>query len=342
MSDTFKFANPLVFNLKPLVLYVVSTQRNPYEDGMKRPTRNIWLDTFFARKTTQKVQDQDLSGKTIVFTGGSDGMGRVAIERLASMGADVHLVARNPEKSAKVLSELEAKGYPGALSSILCDLSSLDDVRRAALEILQTCGKIDFLINCAGGNISERRVSAEGYELNFVVNYLSSFLLIELLLERVKSTPGARIVNLTSATQKYGHLDFRDLHRERKWSVFSTYAQAKLCMIMHAEDVAERLRGYDAVINCLNPGYIQSNLGHELQGVERLFTVLFGRLAAPTWVGGERIVAVALDAAYAGVSGKFIYEDAFMDPNPETRDKAKARKLLELSFEMTGISRATK
>ncbi|MDB9518143.1 SDR family NAD(P)-dependent oxidoreductase [Roseofilum reptotaenium CS-1145] len=306
---------------------------------MKRPSGNLWIDTFFPRKSTKMVPDRNLTGKTVVFTGGTDGMGRIALERLASMGADIHLVARNPQKITQVVSEVRAKGYSGALSTVACDLSVLDNVRQAAAEILKKCEQIDLLINCAGGNITERRLSSEGYELNFVVNYLSPFLLTELLLERVQSTPKARIINLTSATQQYGHLDLEDLHREKKWSIFSTYAQAKLCMIMHAEDVAKRLQGSDVTINCLNPGYIQSNLGRNLKGFERLFTNLFGRLAAPVWVGGERIVAVALDERYDGVSGKFIYEDTFMMPNPETRETEKVQQILNLSFEMTGLTR---
>jgi NAD(P)-dependent dehydrogenase (short-subunit alcohol dehydrogenase family) len=310
-----------------------------FEDIMKRPSGNLWIDTFFARKTTDMIPDQDLSGKVIVFTGGTDGIGRVALERLASMGADIVLVARNPEKTAQVVSELTAKGYAGTLSTVTCDLGMLNMVRQAAAEILQKCKRIDLLINCAGGNIPERALSSEGYELNFVVNYLSPFLLTELLLERVKATPNARIINLTSATQQKGNLDLDDLHREKNWSIFSTYAQAKLCIIMHAQDVAKRLQGSDVTINCLNPGYIQTNIGRGIKGVERFFLKFFGGLAAPAWVGGERIVAASLSAQYAAVSGKFIYEDTIMAPNPQVQDQEKAQELLNLSFAMTGLTR---
>ncbi|BDY05263.1 SDR family NAD(P)-dependent oxidoreductase [Ferrimonas sp. YFM] len=308
---------------------------------MKRPSGNLWIDTFFARKSTDRVPDQDLRGKTVVFTGGTDGLGRIALERLASMGADIVLVARTSKKSALVHTEIKLKGYAGEVSTVACDLSSLDSVRQAASAILERCGNIDLLINCAGANLAERMLSPEGYELNFVVNYLSPMLLTELLLERVKSTPEARIINVTSGTQQYGHVDLNDLHREQKWSTFASYAQAKLCMIMHAGDVAERLQGSDVTINCLNPGYIKSNIGRHLKGAERMFNVFFGGLAAPSWVGGERIVAAALGEEYRGVSGKFIYEDTLMAPNPETQDTGKVIRLLSQSFEMAGLSRPT-
>ncbi len=305
---------------------------------MKRPADNFWIDTFLARQSTAMVPNHDLTGKTVVFTGGTDGMGRVAVERLASMGADICLLGRNMTKTQRVASELGAAGHQGRCTVVGCDLGSLDSVRKAASDILKQCGRINFLINCAGANISERTLTPEGYEMNFVVNYLGPFLLTELLLDRARATPSARIVNLTSATQKMGHLDFDDLHRERNWSLFVTYAQAKLCMIMHARDVAGRLDGSDVTINCLNPGYIRSSLTRNVKGWERVFVTLFGRLAAPTWVGGERIVAAALDSRYDGVSGQFIHEDVLRPPNPEALDSTKAARLLALSREMTGLA----
>ncbi|MCZ0951033.1 MAG: SDR family NAD(P)-dependent oxidoreductase [Rhodospirillaceae bacterium] len=306
---------------------------------MKRPTGHLWIDTFLARGSTAMVPDRDLAGKTVVFTGGTDGMGRLAVGRLASMGADICLLGRNMARTRRVVSELGELGHEARLSAVECDLGSLDSVRKAASEVLEQCGRIDLLINCAGANVTERRLSPEGFEMNFAVNYLGPFLLTELLLDRVRATPSARIVNLTSATQKLGRLDFDDLHRERNWSLFATYAQAKLCMIMHARDVAGRLEGSGVTINCLNPGYIKSSLTRDAKGWMRVFVTLLNRLAAPTWVGGERIVAAALDKAYDGVSGQFIYEDVLHAPNPEALDGAKAARLLELSRDMTGLAR---
>jgi len=306
---------------------------------MKRPTQNPFLDTLFPRQSADRVTTQDLAGKMIVFTGGTDGMGRVAVERLASMGANICLVGRNMTKTQRVEAELKEARHKGQFQIVECDLGSLDNVRQAATDILKKCQQIDLLINCAGANITDRRLTVEGYEMNFTVNYLGPFLLTELLLKRIIKSPSGRIVNLTSATQARGHLDFEDLHREKKWSLFSTYAQAKLCMIIHSRDVAERLKSSGVTINCLNPGYIRSNLTHEIKGWEKIVYTLISKLAAPTWVGGERIVSVALDKKYEGVSGEYIYEDIIATPNAEVLDTKKAIRLLELSHEMTGLDR---
>ncbi len=311
---------------------------------MNRPFGKLWLDTFLSRKTTPKVPSQDLTGKTVVFTGGTDGMGRIAVERFAEMGADICLFGRNIPKTEKVIGELRTTGHKGQLTSVQCDLSDLGQVRNAASEVLDRCHRIDYLINCAGLNFPERTLSPDGYEMNFAVNYLGPFLLTELLLEKIKATPHSCIIHLTSGTQEAAKLFLDDVHLEKnKWSLFKSYAHAKLCLLMHARDAAVRLEGSQTSINCLNPGYIHSNLDrYTRQGLERLFGAMFGRLAAPTWVGGERIVAAALDSKYEGVSGKFIYEDMLLAPNPLALDDANVDKLMEISRKLTGLTKTEK
>ncbi|MCY4304160.1 MAG: SDR family NAD(P)-dependent oxidoreductase [Aestuariivita sp.] len=309
---------------------------------MKKPFGKSWLDTFFARKTTDKLTNVELSGKVVVFTGGTDGMGRVAVERFAEMGADICLFGRNLEKARAVETDIKAAGSRGQFSIVECDIGSLDHVRKASDDVLQRHGRVDFLINCAGANLSERRLSSDGYEMNFVVNYLGPFLLTELLLERIKMTPNARIIHVTSATQNFAKLQLDDLHFENNsWSMLKSYAQAKLYMIMHVRDLATRLTGSTVSVNALNPGYIQTNLLRHAKGFEKVFIQLFGGLAAPTWVGGERILCAALDPQYEIISGKYIYEDMLLDPNPLALDDANVSRLMQLSHDLTGLNKET-
>ncbi len=305
---------------------------------MSRPFGKFWLDTFLARKTTERMTEVDLSGKKVIFTGGTDGMGRIAIGRFAEMGADICLFGRNLDKARSVERDIRAAGSQGQFSILECDIGLLDQVKMAADEVLKRYGQIDLLINCAGANLSERRLSPDGYEMNFVINYLGPFLLTELLLERIRTTRNARIIHLTSATQEVAKLRFDDLHLERNsWSMLTSYAQAKLCLLMHVRDLATRLNDSTVSANALNPGYIKSNLTRHAKGVEGIFNRIFGSLAAPTWVGGERIIYAALDSRYEGVSGKFIYEDTILDPNPLALSDANIKRLMQLSREMTGL-----
>ncbi len=305
---------------------------------MNKPSGNPWFDTFFARKTTTKVANQNLRGKTVIFTGGTDGMGRAAVERFAEMDADICLFGRNPDKTERVVGELKAAGYSGSISAVQCDLSSLSQVRRAAGTVLKQYPYIHYLINCAGINANRRQLSEDGFELNFAVNYLAPFLLTELLLERVKATPAGRIINVTSATQKLAELKFDDLQRENNWSLFASYAQAKLCLIMYGRNLAKRLQDTDTSINSLNPGYIRTSLGRDTTGVARLFYRLFGHLAAPCWVGGERVVAAALDAEYLSARGQYIYEDMLLEPNPQALADDSVARLMSISREMAGLA----
>jgi len=308
---------------------------------MRRATKNIWLDTFIARKSTPKVPPQDLSGKTVVFTGGTDGMGRIGVERFAEMGANIFLFGRSQGKTERVAGEIKAKFPAAQITTVMCDLSDLNNVRSAAQEVLEQCDSIHYLINCAGINANERKLTVDGFEVNFAVNYLGPFLLTELLLERLVATPSSRIIQLASATQHVAKLNFDDLQLEENWSLLKAYAQAKLYLIMHTRDLGKRLQGTSCTINTLNPGYIKSNLTRDAKGVAVLFMALFGRLAAPTWVGGERILAAALSKDFAAQSGSFIYEDEIISPNPLALNDASVEKLMKITRDMTGLSESS-
>ena len=283
----------------------------------------------------EKVPYHDLRGKVVVLTGATDGMGRVAAERFAEMGADLNVLGRNPGKTSAVVEELRERGHSGRVDSFQCDLASFQSVRDAAEEVLRARDHIDFLINCAGINAYERRETVDGVEMNMAVNYLGPFLLTESLFERIKSTPSSRIVNVTSATQSYGHLNFDDFNVETEWSMFKAYAQAKLCMIMHTRALAHRLSSRTATAVSLNPGFIHTNLLRGSLGLASLFKWMSPYIAAPAWVGAERIVLAALN--FGTFSGDYIYEDEIMLPNPEALDDQSVDKLMQISRKIAAI-----
>lgn len=294
------------------------------------------LDTFLARKTTDKFPNIDLTDKKVIFTGGTDGMGRIAVERLAEMGADICLLGRSKARAEEIANQLKASGHKGEFTAIECDLSQISQVHSVAQQLLDRFQQIDYLINCAGINFAERKLTSEGNEMNLAVNYIAPYLLTELLLERIKETPNARILQLASATQSVAKLYLDDLHHEHhQWSLLNSYAQAKLCLIMHSRDLARRLQDSTASISILNPGYIRSNLGRHIKsGPERMFNKLFGNLAAPTWVGGERIIYAALAPEYKEKSGQFIYEDIIIEPNPLALDENNVKSLIKISHKL--------
>ena len=280
----------------------------------------------------------NLQGKTVVFTGGTDGMGKVAVKKLAKMGATIMLPGRSKEKTRAVVSELNEIAQKKNTQYVPCDLSSQKSIREAAKIILEKCPKIDYLINCAGANFGERKLSEEGYEMTWAVNHLAPFLLNNLLLERLKESAPARIVNLSSATEKSGHIHFDDIQLSKKWSTFRSYTQAKLAMNMATRKMAKELEGTGVTVNALNPGFIKTNLLRETKGWESLVGIpyMFFFASKPD-IGGDRILRVALSDEYENVSGKFIYEDKIKDPNPEALDDNIVERVWEISKKHVGL-----
>lgn len=283
---------------------------------------------------------KNLKGSTIVFTGGTDGMGRVAVNKLASMDAELIILGRNEEKSLAVVDDLNKLSKIGKAKYVHCDLASLESIRKASQEILDMCPKIDILINCAGiqpGTV--RKESVDGYELNWAVNHLGSFLLNNLLLDKLKESAPARIVNLSSATERNGHIFLDDIQLKDNFGVMKAYPQAKLAMNMCTRKMAKELEGTGVTVNSLNPGHIKTNLERYLKGwtaiVGKTYTRLFG---SEPEVGAERIIRLAISDEYENVSGKFIYEDKIKNPNPEALDDKLVDKVWDISKIHVGIA----
>jgi NAD(P)-dependent dehydrogenase (short-subunit alcohol dehydrogenase family) len=282
----------------------------------------------------------DLRGKIVVFTGGTDGMGKAAVKKLAAKGATIFLLGRNKEKTIAVISELNEIAGKKNTNYVHCDLASQKSIREAAKLILERCEKIDLLINCAGIQPgADRKVTIDGFELNWAVNHLGPFLLTNLLLNKIKESAPARIVNLSSATEKNGHIHIDDLQLKDNWSMLKAYPQAKLAMNMCTRKMAKELTGTGVAINALNPGFIKTNLlNNGLKGWGKIAGALYMYIAASKpEIGGDRILRLALSKEFEGVSGKFIYEDVVRDPNPEALDNKIVEKIWAISKEQTNL-----
>lgn len=275
--------------------------------------------------------DKDLSGKTVVFTGGTDGMGRVAIEMLYNMGACVVLLGRNEAKGAEVAQAIASSGGPGVVEFQICDLASMSSVRACADRVLADHSQIDILVNCAGANVPERSLTEDGFEIVWAINYLGPYLLTSLLLERLKSSAPARIVNLASEGEALGHIHSEDIQLEHGWSPITSYGQAKLAVNMFTINLAHRLEDTGVTVNSLNPGFIRSNLLRDMRGVAGLFRPIMRIFASPPEVGADRIVRLAISSEYEGVTGVYVSEDTIKAPNPEAQDPAMREKVIRIS-----------
>ncbi|UTW62457.1 SDR family oxidoreductase [bacterium SCSIO 12741] len=286
----------------------------------------------------EKHWNKDLKDKTVVFTGGTDGMGKVAAQQLAEMGAKIMLFGRNETKSRQAIQEIRKASGNENIHYVHCDLSSQKSIRSAAQEVLDRCPKIDILVNCAGMNAGERVITEEGMEMSWAVNHLAPFLLNNLLLDRIKASAPARIINLSSAMQKNGHIHLDDIQLTKGWSTLQSYAQAKLAMNMVTRKMARELKGTGVTVNALNPGFIKTNLLHQIKGWEKIIGVPYMHFfASKPEVGAERIVRLAVSDDFEDVNGQFVYESEIRDPNPEALDDDLVEKVWGLSKEHVGL-----
>ena len=159
-----------------------------------------------------------MAGKTVVITGGTGGIGRATAEGLAELGAQVVITGRDPERTASVARQILAAGGSGSVEPMAADLSSQQEVRRLAAELVQKHPRIDVLVNNVGGYWNHRQVTADGLERTLALNHLAPFLLTNLLLDPLIAGAPARVVTVSSNAHAMGRIDFDDLQAERSYS----------------------------------------------------------------------------------------------------------------------------
>lgn len=271
-------------------------------------------------------------GKTVVITGGTSGIGEVAAEELAHRGARIVLVARSRSRADATLTKLKAVNSQALHAVHIADLSRLSEMKRVAAEIAAAEPKIDVLINNAGAMFTKREVTADGLEMTFAVNHMAYFVVTAGLLERLKATPGARLVSTASDAHKAGRLDFNDLQAAKRYSGFRVYGTSKLCNILFTRELARRLQGTGVTAVCLHPGFVATRFADNTQGLLGFTFGLLKKLAAITPESGAKtIVHLASSPDVNGKSGTYWYKCAPIAPTAAAQNDADAKRLWEIS-----------
>lgn len=285
------------------------------------------------------VKSESMRGKVCLITGGSRGIGQAAAVELAAMGARVVLVARNAERGAATLERIRARTGQGA-GLLLADLATLEGVRQAAREFRAEYDRLDVLINNAGAVFSQRTVTADGFERTFALNHLAYFLLTNLLLDMLRASAPARIVNVSSAAHQGAVLDFADLQIERRYTGFRAYGRSKLANILFTHELARRLEGTGVTANALHPGVVSTGFNKNNGLLMRLgMTVIRPFLITPE-KGARTIVYLASSPAVESVSGEYFVNCTATRSSPVSYDEDAARRLWEVSATFTGESAA--
>jgi NAD(P)-dependent dehydrogenase (short-subunit alcohol dehydrogenase family) len=255
----------------------------------------------------------EMKGKICIVTGSNSGIGKETAIGLAKMGATVVMVVRNQERGEKARTEIVKQTGNNSVDLMICDLSSIDSIRRFAKEFKKKYDRLDVLVNNAGAVFNKRGVTPEGFERTLAVNYLGPFLLTHELLDLLKSSAPSRIINVSSGLAKNGKVDLDDLQSEKNYvgtKAYSrvrapVYANTKLMLMMYTYELARRLKGSGVTANVLMPGFVATNLGKNSGSLSS--SVMF-RMVRPMQVsakkGSETSVFLASSDDVKDVTGR--------------------------------------
>jgi NAD(P)-dependent dehydrogenase (short-subunit alcohol dehydrogenase family) len=294
----------------------------------------LWIETESRRK---EPMPESMRGKVVVITGATSGIGRVAAEKLAAMGARMVLVARDPSRADATLARLREIDQAGNPTVHYADLSRLAEMKRVAAEIAATELRIDVLINNAGAMFGHRQVTADGLEMTFAVNHMAYFVLTYGLRQRLLGSAPARVVNTSSNAHKRSPLDFNDLQSARNYSGFMAYSRSKLCNILFTRELARRLAGKRVTANCLHPGFVDTRFADRSGGWFAQL-IRLGKLGALSpEKGAETLVYLASSPEVADVTGQYFHKCRPKTPTVEAQDDSAARRLWSESARLAGI-----
>jgi NAD(P)-dependent dehydrogenase (short-subunit alcohol dehydrogenase family) len=282
----------------------------------------------------------DMTGKTVVITGGNSGIGLETAVALATAGARTFITVRSEARGAEAVQRIKQRSGRDDVDAIVFDLASLASTRTGAASLLERCPRIDVLINNAGLVLTERRVTVDGFEETFAVNHLGHFLLTSLLLDRLNASAPSRVVNVASTAHTGARrgLDFDDLQSTRDYRGMQVYAKSKLANIYFTTELARRLAGTGVTANAVHPGTVRTGYGRDGDATGLLG---FGiRVAQPFMLspeaGARTSVYVASSPELTEVTGKYFIKCKIRQPSAAAQDETAARRLWEMSEELIG------
>jgi retinol dehydrogenase-12 len=283
------------------------------------------------------AQEARMDGKVCLITGATRGLGLESSKALARMGATVVLVGRDPERIQATLAEVH-QAAPGAKTdSFQADFTSLKDVRALAEGFLARYSRLDVLLNNAGLVLHERLVTKDGFEAQLGINHLAPFLLTNLLLDTLKASGPARVVNVSSEAHRWARLDFDDLQCERHFSLMRSYGNSKLANILFTKALARRLQGTKVTTNCLHPGVVRTGFGHNTQGMMNFIVNYFALFFVSAEKGARTSIYLASSPEVEGVTGQYFIRCRPRKPSRAARNEQFAERLWQLSEKLTGV-----
>lgn len=286
-----------------------------------------------------------LDGKTVIVTGANTGIGKETALDLAKRGAKVILACRDEKRATDAAKDIIAETGSDKVLVRIVDLSSFKSVRAFAKLIIETEERLDILVNNAG--VGEYyRLTKDGYESIFQVNYLSHFLLTLLLLEKMKKSAPSRIINVSSMAHEEMNADLQlddfKLSKEN-FDPFQRYAQSKLAQVVFTKELSRRLEGTGVTVYALHPGVVSSDIWRNLEILKKPYIRPFVMLVMFLFFkdckqGAQTTIYCSVAEELEGVSGLYYSDCKVKEGNKLAKDPGLAKKLWDASERITGES----
>lgn len=278
----------------------------------------------------------DMTGKTVIITGATSGLGRESAKEIAKMGATVAIVGRNKEKLGQTVAYIKQNVPEAKLETFVCNQSLMSETRNLASELLSRFPKIDVLMNNAGMTAQYATLTSEGIEQVFATNHLSPFLLTNLLLDRLIESK-ARVVNVSSAMHKFVKLDFDNLQSIKGFDWNKSYSRSKLMNLMFTYELAKRTAGKTITVNAIHPGLVKTNIGRNDTLMLRIGKGMADLFAISVEKGARTQVFVATSPEIEGVTGKYFSRCKIVPSSPASMVEDDWRRLWKVSETAVGV-----
>ena len=275
-----------------------------------------------------------MNGKVCLVTGATDGIGKVSARVLAEKGAKVIIVGRNPEKSATVLAELKSSSGNENIDLLMADLAVMQEVYDLAEQVISHYDRLDILLNNAGGYFAKHELTSDGLERTFALNHMSYFLLTNKLMELLKSSAPARIVNVSSDAHYGVDMDFENLNGEQEYKAWKGYQKSKLANVLFTYELLKKVPA-DITVNCLHPGFVATNFGHNIGGFFGPVLKIAQRISAiDPEEGAKTSIFLCSAPEVKGVSGKYFYKCQPKTSSRESRNMDTGKRLWQISSDI--------
>tara|TARA_B100000575_G_scaffold82549_1_gene64924 strand:- start:1819 stop:2670 length:852 start_codon:yes stop_codon:yes gene_type:complete len=277
----------------------------------------------------------NVNNKNILITGATSGIGRESALALAKMGANITFIARNKLKAENLLTEIN-KISNGKNSFIIADLSSQKDIKIASDSYIDKNISLDILLNNAGLINFKRKETIDGFEETFAINHLAYFSLTNLLLDKIKESNSARIVNVSSAAHQFvKRMNFDDIQSEKSYRPFKVYGYTKLANILFTKKLSSILENTKVTVNCVHPGVVGTSFGqNNSNNLNKVLSFIARPFMLTSEKGAETSIYLCSSPDVSNISGQYFYNCKVTKTSKWAQSKEDADRLWELSKEM--------